>query len=311
MKKCFFKRTMSVILVTALLFSALVIPDTGKEVKAAIKISAAKKTLIVGQSIKLKVTGTKKQIIWSSSKKSVAKVSKKGKVKALKKGTAVIRAKAGAKTVKCKIKVESPVLNKQQVWTVPGEKIKLTLTGNTQSVQWSSENENIATVENGVLTAVAKGNTTIYAAVGKKIYKCRVQVADESMKETVENVTEVFRIINEVRTANGVKALEYDYNLCMAAMKRSEELAIRFDHIRPDNSSCFTVLKDYGYKVFSSRGENIAYGYTTPKKVVDGWMASAGHRGRILDADYEKTGIGYYFDETTETCYWCQIFYTK
>lgn len=71
-----------------------------------IKISKTSLKLTVGNSKKLKVTGTTKNIKWSSSKKSVATVSNTGKVKAKKKGTATITAKVGSKNFKCKVTVK-------------------------------------------------------------------------------------------------------------------------------------------------------------------------------------------------------------
>lgn len=54
-------------------------------VSAAGKINKKKATLKVGQTLQLKVTGTKRKVKWTSSKKSVATVSSKGRVKAKKK----------------------------------------------------------------------------------------------------------------------------------------------------------------------------------------------------------------------------------
>jgi len=54
----------------------------------------------------------------------------------------------------------------------------ITLYVNTKSkTTWSSSNKKIATVSSkGVVTAKKPGNTTITATVGKKKYKCKVQV---------------------------------------------------------------------------------------------------------------------------------------
>ena len=68
-------------------------------VSAAGKINKKKATLKVGQTLQLKVTGTKGKVKWTSSKKSVATVSSKGRVKAKKKGSATITAKIGKKNV--------------------------------------------------------------------------------------------------------------------------------------------------------------------------------------------------------------------
>lgn len=80
---------------------------------ATVKINKTKKTLKVGQTYQLKITGTKKTVKWKSSKKSVASVSSKGKVTAKKVGKTNITATVGGKTLKCKITVkasENPAL---------------------------------------------------------------------------------------------------------------------------------------------------------------------------------------------------------
>lgn len=65
-----------------------------------------------GKTQTLKVYGTSSEVNWSSSKKSVATVSKKGVVKAKKAGKAVITAKCGKYTLKCKVTVKKPILYK-------------------------------------------------------------------------------------------------------------------------------------------------------------------------------------------------------
>lgn len=76
-------------------------------VSAAGKINKKKVTLKVGQTLQLKVTGTKGKVKWTSSKKSVATVSSKGRVKAKKKGSATITAKIGKKKYTCKVTVKN------------------------------------------------------------------------------------------------------------------------------------------------------------------------------------------------------------
>lgn len=72
---------------------------------AAPRLNKTKHTMIAGESFTLKVTGTKKKVVWSSSNKKIATVSKTGKVKALKAGEVIIKAKVAGKTLKCKILV--------------------------------------------------------------------------------------------------------------------------------------------------------------------------------------------------------------
>lgn len=80
-------------------------------VSAAGKINKKKVTLKVGQTLQLKVTGTKGKVKWKSSKKSVATVSSKGRVKAKKKGSTTITAKVGKKKYTCKVTVKKPATN--------------------------------------------------------------------------------------------------------------------------------------------------------------------------------------------------------
>lgn len=89
------------ILTIMLLIVCMAIP-----VSAAGKINKKKATLKVGQTLQLKVTGTKRKVKWTSSKKSVATVSSKGRVKAKKKGSTTITAKVGKKKYTCKVTVK-------------------------------------------------------------------------------------------------------------------------------------------------------------------------------------------------------------
>ena len=71
-----------------------------------VKINKTEATLAKGDTLQLKITGTKKKVKWSSSKKSVATVSSKGKVTAKKIGKTTITAKVGSKKYKCKVEVK-------------------------------------------------------------------------------------------------------------------------------------------------------------------------------------------------------------
>ncbi len=95
--------------ITALLLAASIIVTgfgtTENTSAATIKLKKKNVSLEVGQSVKLKVLGTKKKVAWSSANKSIATVNKKGKVTAKKKGKTVINAKVTNKTLKCTVKV--------------------------------------------------------------------------------------------------------------------------------------------------------------------------------------------------------------
>ena len=75
----------------------------------SIKLNKTKASVYNGKTLKLKVSGTKETVKWSSADKSIATVSKKGVVTPKKPGTVKIRAKVAGKTLTCKVTVKSPL----------------------------------------------------------------------------------------------------------------------------------------------------------------------------------------------------------
>jgi uncharacterized protein YkwD len=116
---------------------------------------------------------------------------------------------------------------------------------------------------------------------------------------------QVLNIVNQERAKAGLPALTTNKTLQAAANKRAQEIVQSFSHTRPDGSSCFTVLNDYGIS-YRSAGENIAYGQRTPAEVMNGWMNSPGHRANILKNGFGKVGIGVY--KVNGVLYWTQEF---
>lgn len=92
------------VIIAFCMIAPIVVPNTAS---AAVKISKTAKTMYVGDTYTLKVSGASKTPKWTSSKKSVATVTSKGKVTAKSEGTATISAKISSKTYKCKITVKN------------------------------------------------------------------------------------------------------------------------------------------------------------------------------------------------------------
>ena len=151
-----------------------------------------------GETVTLTATvkpddATDKTVTWSTSDATVATVSN-GVVTAKKVGTATITAKAGDKSATCEITVVStPVtavtLNKTYVSLKAGETVTLTATvkpddATDKTVTWGSSDESVAKVENGIVTAIGKGLSTITAKAGDTSATCMVTVS-----VPVENVT--------------------------------------------------------------------------------------------------------------------------
>ncbi len=182
------KRTSKIVALCMALFVgyAFTIPATigtlESHAAAKVKISKTKATIKQGQTLQLKMKGTKKKAKWSSSKKSIATVNKKGKVTAKNPGKTVITAKIGKKKYKCKITVKKALivkLNKTRVTLNVGESTQLIVSTNGKSnlVTWKTSDSNIASVTGGgVVHANGVGTATITATCNGVSVRCKVTV---------------------------------------------------------------------------------------------------------------------------------------
>lgn len=152
MKK--FKKIMAVIFAMAIMITAIPM-----QADAAVKLNATKKTLYVGEQTTLKVTGTKSKIKWSTSNKKVATVTQKGKVTAKSEGSATIKAKAGKKTLSCKITVKSKFSASEAT-----KKISCTLQDTGKGVVAILKNNNKVTVNVSAKMAYYSGGQMIDTA---------------------------------------------------------------------------------------------------------------------------------------------------
>lgn len=150
-------------------------------------------SLEVGKTLQLDVTvkNTDEDIVYSSSDSSVATVSDSGLITAVAKGEATITAKAGDISDTIKITVTEPAVTVVDVESVTLNKTEITLEAGTtetltatvlpenatdKTVTWETSNVEVATIANGVVTAVAKGEATITAKAGEKTATCKVIV---------------------------------------------------------------------------------------------------------------------------------------
>ena len=151
----------------------------------------------VGDTLTLQATvtpanATDKTVTWSSSDASVAAVDANGKVTAKKAGTATVTAttKSGGKKATCTITVKEKVvpvtgvsLDQASAELKAGGQITLKATvapanATNQNISWTSNNEQVATVEGGVVKALADGEATITVTTedGGKTADCKVTV---------------------------------------------------------------------------------------------------------------------------------------
>ena len=158
------------------------------------KVSAQ---LTEGETVTLTATvspdnATDKTVTWTSSDETVATV-KDGVVTAIAAGKATITAKAGNYIAACGVTVNAKIihvtnisLDKVSAELTEGETVTLTATvspdnATDKTVTWTSSDETVATVKDGVVTAIAAGKATITAKVGNYIATCGVTVKAEEI----------------------------------------------------------------------------------------------------------------------------------
>lgn len=148
------------------------------------------------------------EITWSSSNDKIATVDETGLVKGLAAGEVDIIATADGVSATCKvtvkrIEVEAITLNANSEKIVVGAEFALVATvtpsnATDPTVVWTSSNDNVATVSNGVVTGIGLGITTITAKAGEKTATCNIEVVS-----AVELPSESLNTIINSRFENG------------------------------------------------------------------------------------------------------------
>ncbi len=163
---------------------------------ASVTLDKTALPLLVGASAQLTATvqpadAEDPTVKWETSDVKVATVEN-GLVKAVSVGEAVVTAKAGGQSATCKVTVspvpvESVTLDKMALTLEIGASETLTATvapdnATDKSVTWSSSDAKVATVEGGVVRAVAAGTAQITAKAGEATASCTVTVEAPAAK---------------------------------------------------------------------------------------------------------------------------------
>lgn len=139
------------------------------------------------------VTGSKKNIKWTTSDKTIATVSG-GKVTGKKSGTAVITAEANGVKTSCTVVVSSDIsIDKEYAIIYHGGTSKNTIQLKTNApkgttLTWTSSNPETATVENGLVTSVSEGETTITVNDGIHSHSCIITVEETAISLDQEEI---------------------------------------------------------------------------------------------------------------------------
>lgn len=103
---------------------------------------------------------------------------------------------------------------------------------------------------------------------------------------------QVFNLINQQRTNNGLQALKINDEVQRVARIKAQDMVDSnyFSHNSPNYGSPFDMLKNFKIS-YKSAAENIAAN-SSNSNAVTSWMNSSGHKANILNGKYNYTGIG-------------------
>jgi uncharacterized protein YkwD len=122
---------------------------------------------------------------------------------------------------------------------------------------------------------------------------------------------EILSLVNQERVRNGLEKLTWGDTCTDAAEIRAEELVELYSHTRPDGSSWDTACTAPNGIAKYTEGENLVVGNSavSPETTVAAWMNSEKHRENILNPDFTKLAVGFYFDPNTKyKTHWSQYF---
>lgn len=162
-------------------------PMTGISLnKSTLELNKGQTATLTASKVPIDATDST-PITFSSSDEAIAKVDENGVVTAVSNGQATITATCGSFTATCKVTVENLLtgltIDKTLVAIDKNQTIQLNVqkepvdTSNTSPILWTSSDETVATVnENGLVTGVGNGKTTIKATCDGFEVTCEVTV---------------------------------------------------------------------------------------------------------------------------------------
>ena len=119
--------------------------------------------------------------------------------------------------------------------------------------------------------------------------------------------------LNQERQAQGLSALKLNDQLTAAAQAHTDDMIAQsyFSHTSLDGRTPADRVTATGYQ-WRAVGENIAQGQYSVTEVMDGWMASPGHRENILTPGFTEVGISLSLGQNKDwyTTEWAQEFGT-
>ncbi|MBQ8786053.1 MAG: CAP domain-containing protein [Oscillospiraceae bacterium] len=329
------KKLLSILFAVVIVCTICIIPASA----ASPKLNKTKVNLPIDYSITLKVSNADK-VEWSTKDKSIAKIKSTtdntAKIVGVNTGSTYIYAKAGGKTLKCKITVKKSFITaKNDEISISNGKTKsftVSVTG-SKKLAYNNSNPKVCTVTSakwvdGKLKFTVKGKSsgtaqikvyakgyskstletiTVTVGNGSSLTVGGTASSEEKSSSTLTEAEKVVELVNAERAKKGLSALTMDSTLNEVAQLRAKEITSKFSHTRPDGTECFTAFDELGAK-HGYAAENIAAGQSSAERVMNGWMNSQGHYDNIMSSNVTKIGVALVTTSGGYKYYWVQVF---
>lgn len=174
--------------------------------------------LAIGCSCDLADLGIADGLICESQNSNIVCISDSGKILAQSEGKTNITVSSGTQSKRFQICVTNPQINVTEACKVVGNTVSLAVYGTTGEVEWQSDNDAIATVENGIVYAMPTGcgmSTNIHAFVDGKDLVCKINV------EPIPQLDTTYKIFSEGHIRSTTAG---DYNCNLTAFSNANKI---------------------------------------------------------------------------------------
>lgn len=194
----------SVIIVLAVLHLMSCDDSIKKQKVESVEFEKTELALFVGQSENLVFTTTPKDaeitdVVWYVSDEEVVSVSQDGKATGLSEGTASVTVNVDGVEATCNITVSEKPSEPVEIESIEidSDDFELFVGGQKSlnviirpegavatNIIWTSSNVDVATVQNGLVTAISEGSVKISVSVGELTDDCNLTVMEQSTEPT-------------------------------------------------------------------------------------------------------------------------------
>lgn len=167
-------------------------------------------------NVDLNPAETTDTVTFTSADESIATISNEGKIVAVGRGTTMIVVTCGTASAECKVtcnftdpteETTMPDVDVNEAFTLNRQDFTLNTKGQTwklytgdiaaNQITWTSDDENVATIKDGVVTAVGSGTTRVHGEYGGVKRSCIVRCSSAMGKADSTTATEATSSVNE------------------------------------------------------------------------------------------------------------------